>query len=119
MTPLIAGSAALFVAMLLVIIRGLAGPTLYDRVLAVNSFGTLTVILIGLLGYLTARPDFLDVFVAIGRLGRSLGIHLVLATQRLEEGRLRGLESHLSWRIALRWFARVTSVGFRKTRWEK
>ncbi|HEX7775242.1 MAG TPA: monovalent cation/H+ antiporter complex subunit F [Parvibaculum sp.] len=61
MTPLLAGSAALFVAMLLVIIRGLAGPSLYDRVLAVNSFGTLTVILIGLLGYLAARPDFLDI----------------------------------------------------------
>jgi multicomponent Na+:H+ antiporter subunit F len=47
--------------MLLVIIRAFAGPTLYDRVLAVNSFGTLTVLLIGLLGFLSARPDFLDI----------------------------------------------------------
>lgn len=61
MSFLVAASAALFVAMLLVVIRAFAGPTLYDRVLAVNSFGTLTVILIGLLGYLTARPDFLDI----------------------------------------------------------
>ncbi|HYH34530.1 MAG TPA: type VII secretion protein EccCa, partial [Nocardioides sp.] len=53
---------------------------------------------------LAARPEFLDVFTSIGRLGRSLGIHLVLASQRLEEGRLRGLESHLSYRVALRTF---------------
>lgn len=52
---------ALFVAMLLVIARSYAGPTLYDRVLAVNSFGTLTVLLIGLLGFLVGRPDFLDI----------------------------------------------------------
>ncbi len=58
---------------------------------------------------LAARPEFLDVFVAIGRLGRSLGIHLVLATQRLDEGRLRGLEAHLSYRIALRTFSESES----------
>lgn len=51
---------------------------------------------------LCQHPDFADVFAAIGRLGRSLGIHLLLASQRLEEGRLRGLESHLSYRICLR-----------------
>ncbi|HXM56504.1 MAG TPA: type VII secretion protein EccCa, partial [Candidatus Dormibacteraeota bacterium] len=48
---------------------------------------------------LSGRPDFIDLFVAIGRVGRSIGIHLMLASQRLEEGRLRGLESHLSYRI--------------------
>ncbi len=53
--------AAVFIAMLLVIIRSYAGPSLYDRVLAVNSFGTLTVLLLGLLGFLTGRPDFLDI----------------------------------------------------------
>jgi len=53
---------------------------------------------------LASRPDFIDMFVAIGRLGRSLGIHLLLASQRLEEGRLRGLESHLSYRVGLRTF---------------
>ncbi|UMB68589.1 type VII secretion protein EccCb [Mycobacterium paraterrae] len=51
---------------------------------------------------LTQQPDFADVFVAIGRLGRSLGIHLLLASQRLDEGRLRGLESHLSYRLCLK-----------------
>jgi len=54
---------------------------------------------------LSVRPDFADLFASIGRLGRSLGIHLLLASQRLEEGRLRGLESHLSYRIGLRTFS--------------
>jgi multicomponent Na+:H+ antiporter subunit F len=61
MTMLIAATVAVLCAMLLVIVRSFAGPTLYDRVLAVNSFGTLTVLLIGLLGFLTGRPDFLDI----------------------------------------------------------
>jgi DNA segregation ATPase FtsK/SpoIIIE, S-DNA-T family len=58
---------------------------------------------------LTARPDFIDLFVAVGRLGRSLGIHLLLASQQLDEGRLRGLEGHLSYRIALRTFSAAES----------
>ncbi|KQS59219.1 secretion protein EccC [Geodermatophilus sp. Leaf369] len=51
---------------------------------------------------LSAKPDFIDLFVQIGRVGRSLGVHLLLASQRLEEGRLRGLDTHLSYRIGLR-----------------
>ena len=58
---------------------------------------------------LTARPDFIDIFVQIGRVGRSLGVHLLLASQRLEEGRLRGLEAHLSYRLCLRTFAEMDS----------
>jgi len=54
---------------------------------------------------LSNRPEFIDLFVMIGRLGRSLAIHLMLASQRLEEGRLRGLDSHLSYRIGLRTFS--------------
>ncbi|MEE6261333.1 type VII secretion protein EccCa [Plantactinospora sonchi] len=54
---------------------------------------------------LTSRPEFIDLFVQIGRLGRSLAVHLLLASQRLEEGRLRGLEAHLSYRIGLRTFS--------------
>ncbi|WP_431949789.1 type VII secretion protein EccCa [Actinacidiphila sp. bgisy167] len=54
---------------------------------------------------LAQRPDFTELFVQIGRVGRSLGMHLLLATQRLDEGRLRGLESHLSYRICLRTFS--------------
>ncbi len=58
---------------------------------------------------LSAKPDFIDLFVTIGRLGRSLGTHLLLASQRLEEGRLRGLDSHLSYRIGLRTFSAMES----------
>jgi S-DNA-T family DNA segregation ATPase FtsK/SpoIIIE len=58
---------------------------------------------------LSRRPEFVDLFVQIGRVGRSLGMHLLLATQRLEEGRLRGLESHLSYRICLRTFSATES----------
>ncbi|HEY9473859.1 MAG TPA: type VII secretion protein EccCa [Mycobacteriales bacterium] len=54
---------------------------------------------------LSAKPDFIELFVMIGRLGRSLGVHLLLASQRLEEGKLRGLDTHLSYRIGLRTFS--------------
>ena len=56
-----AGTAAVLVAMGLALVRALAGPTIYDRVLAVNTFGTKTVLLIALIGFLTGRPDFLDI----------------------------------------------------------
>lgn len=55
------------------------------------------------------HPDFADLFVAVGRLGRSLGVHLLLASQRLEEGKLRGLDSHLSYRIGLKTFSAAES----------
>lgn len=54
---------------------------------------------------LSQKPEFAELFVAIGRLGRSLHMHLLLASQRLEEGRLRGLDSHLSYRIGLKTFS--------------
>ncbi len=47
-------------------------------------------------------PDVLDLLTSVGRLGRSLGIHLILASQRLDDGRLRGLDAHLRLRICLR-----------------
>ncbi|RRD51278.1 type VII secretion protein EccCa [Buchananella hordeovulneris] len=54
---------------------------------------------------LSAKPEFIEIFVAVGRLGRSMSIHLLLASQRLEAGRLRGLDSHLSYRLGLRTFS--------------
>jgi multicomponent Na+:H+ antiporter subunit F len=48
------------IGMTLVMIRALLGPTLYDRVLALNTFGTKTVLLIAVLGFLAGRPEFLD-----------------------------------------------------------
>ena len=58
---------------------------------------------------LTSKPEFAELFLTVGRLGRSLHIHLLLASQRLEEGRLRGLDSHLSYRIALKTFSATES----------
>jgi len=52
---------ALFISMVLVLVRLYTGPTVYDRVLAVNSFGTLTMLFIAVLGFLNGRPDFLDI----------------------------------------------------------
>ncbi|UUU23660.1 type VII secretion protein EccCa [Streptomyces sp. DSM 40750] len=60
---------------------------------------------------LAAHRDFIDLFVMIGRLGRSLGVHLLLASQRLDEGRVHQLESHLSYRIGLRTFSAMESRG--------
>jgi len=56
-----AASLALLAAMLLMLVRLFAGPSLYDRVLALNAFGTKTVLLIGLVGFVTDRPDFMDI----------------------------------------------------------
>jgi len=58
---------------------------------------------------LAARPDFIDLFVGLGRVGRSLGMHLLLSSQRLDQGRLRGLESHLRYRICLRTYSSAES----------
>ncbi len=57
----VAATLALLVTMALALTRALLGPTIYDRVLAVNSFGTKTVLLIAVFGFLTGRPDFLDI----------------------------------------------------------
>nr|WP_306250776.1 monovalent cation/H+ antiporter complex subunit F [Parvularcula sp. IMCC14364] len=57
----IVAAIAIVVAMVLTLLRAILGPTLYDRVLAGNSFGTKTVLLLGLMGYMTGRPDFLDI----------------------------------------------------------
>jgi S-DNA-T family DNA segregation ATPase FtsK/SpoIIIE len=58
---------------------------------------------------LAAKPEFVESFVNIGRVGRSLQVHLLLASQRLEEGKLRGLDTYLSYRIGLRTFSAAES----------
>ena len=54
-------SLAILVVMAMVLARAFLGPTVFDRILAVNLFGTLTVVLIALLGFLIDRPEFLDI----------------------------------------------------------
>ncbi|MFD9335681.1 type VII secretion protein EccCa [Streptomyces sp. NPDC060028] len=81
--------------------RGAGAPLepLASLVLVIDEFSEL----------LTAKPDFIDMFIQIGRIGRSLGVHLLLASQRLEEGKLRGLDTYLSYRIGLRTFSAAES----------
>jgi multicomponent Na+:H+ antiporter subunit F len=57
---------AILVTMALALTRALLGPTLYDRILAVNMFGTKTVLVIAVLGFLTGRPEFLDLSLVYG-----------------------------------------------------
>jgi len=54
-------SGILILALLLVLVRALRGPSVFDRILAVNVAGTKTVILVALLGFVSARPEFLDI----------------------------------------------------------
>lgn len=56
----VAATAGILISMALALVRALLGPTVYDRVLAVNTFGTKTVLLIAALGFLSERPEFLD-----------------------------------------------------------
>lgn len=59
------GASVLFICLGTAVIlgRALSGPTLYDRVLALNSFGTKIVLLMGVLGFFMGRPDFLDIAI--------------------------------------------------------
>ncbi len=57
----IAGMIAILIAMTLILVRAFLGPTVFDRILAVNSFGTKTVLFIAVYGFLTGRPEFLDI----------------------------------------------------------
>lgn len=57
-------SIAILVTMVLALVRALLGPTVYDRVLAVNVFGTKTALLLSVIAFLYGRPDFLDLALA-------------------------------------------------------
>ncbi len=57
-------TTALLVTMALALARAMLGPTVYDRVLAVNMFGTKTVLLVSVIAFLAGRPDFLDLALA-------------------------------------------------------
>jgi multicomponent Na+:H+ antiporter subunit F len=63
-----AASIALLVALALVLVRAALGPTVFDRVQAANTVGTLAVLLLSVFGFLTGRPDFLDLALTYGLL---------------------------------------------------
>jgi len=56
-----AAAVAILVTMVLAITRTLLGPTVYDRILAVNMFGTKTVLIIAAIAFMSGRPDLLDI----------------------------------------------------------
>jgi multicomponent Na+:H+ antiporter subunit F len=63
-----AAAAAILVALTLTILRALKGPTVFDRVLAGNAVGSLAILLLAVFGFLTGRPEFLDVGLTYGLL---------------------------------------------------
>jgi multicomponent Na+:H+ antiporter subunit F len=77
----VAAMAAILVTMGLALSRAAAGPTVFDRILAVNMFGTKTVLLIAVIGFLTQRPDFLDLALVYA-LMNFIGVIAVLRFSR-------------------------------------
>jgi multicomponent Na+:H+ antiporter subunit F len=61
-------AAAIVVALGLALARAINGPTLFDRVLAGNAVGTLAIMLLAVVGFLTGRPEFLDIGLTYGLL---------------------------------------------------
>lgn len=90
MAAIIAATLGLVVCMILILVRALLGPTVYDRILAVNTFGTVTVMMIAVGGYLMGRPEFLDIAIAYALIN-FMGTVAVL--KFFEAGGL-GLSSH-------------------------
>mgnify|MGYP001952719273 CR=1 FL=1 len=56
-------SIVILIAIALGLVRAFRGPTLFDRVLAANMIGTLTVLMVAVLGFMTGRPEFLDIAI--------------------------------------------------------
>lgn len=63
-----AAALALLVTLALVMVRAIAGPTVFDRVLAANSIGSVAMLLLAVIGFLTDRPEFLDLAITYGLL---------------------------------------------------
>ena len=82
----IAACISIMIVMALALVRALAGPTVYDRILAVNMFGTKTVLFIAVLGFLSGRPDFLDIALIYALINF---ISVVAVLRFFEYGRFR------------------------------
>lgn len=85
-------SIAILVTMVLALVRALLGPSVYDRVLAVNVFGTKTVLLLSVMAFLNGRPDFLDLALAYALINM-VGILAVLEFFQSRSSRKEGAES--------------------------
>ena len=64
----VAATLALLVALVLAIIRAVLGPTVFDRIQAANTVGTLAMLLLAVIGFLSGRPEFLDLALTYGLL---------------------------------------------------
>jgi len=85
-------SIAILVTMVLALTRALLGPSVYDRVLAVNVFGTKTVLLLSVIAFLYGRPDFLDLALAYALINM-VGILAVLEFSQNRSRKPRGADS--------------------------
>jgi multicomponent Na+:H+ antiporter subunit F len=61
-------SLALLVTLVLALLRAALGPTVFDRAQAANTIGTCAVMLLAVIGFLTGRPEFLDLAIVYGLL---------------------------------------------------
>jgi multicomponent Na+:H+ antiporter subunit F len=91
----VAVSLALIATMGIALIRAVLGPSVYDRVLAVNMFGTKTVLLLSVIAFLYGRPDFLDLALAYALIN-FIGVFAVLEffRNRVREQRGRAMKSN-------------------------
>lgn len=64
----IAAAIAVLLALSMAVARVILGPTVFDRVLAGNSIGTLAILLLAIVGFLTGRPEWLDIALTYGLL---------------------------------------------------
>ena len=85
-------SIAILITMVLALVRALLGPSVYDRVLAVNVFGTKTVLLLSVIAFLYGRPDFLDLALAYALINL-VGILAVLAFFQKRSKANQGVDS--------------------------
>ena len=83
----VAAMIGVLATMFLALVRALKGTTVYDRVLAVNMFGTKTVLLIAVIGFLTGRPDFLDLGIAYALINFIGTIAILKFVESLDAGK--------------------------------
>ena len=62
-TVYLATAIALLIGLLIILVRAIVGPTVYDRILATNAIGTKTILFVTLLGYISGRPEFIDMAI--------------------------------------------------------
>jgi multicomponent Na+:H+ antiporter subunit F len=81
---LAAGTIAVLIAMALILARALIGPTVFDRLVAANAMGNAAILIVALFGFLTERPDFLDIGLTYAMLN-IIGTFAVLKFLRFGE----------------------------------